>query len=130
MAGLTVVVIKTGPIFDGRAQQQVDRACDDIAGRVAKIGASMVRTNLHAVLKHETPFYRLQVTSRKVAASLHEVTDQGVIYGAWLEGTGSRNFPRTRFRGYATFRRTTQQLDRRAGVIADYTVREYLPGMG
>lgn len=34
-----------------------------------------------------------------------------VIYGPWLEGTSSRN-QTTRFKGYAMFRRTKQQLDK------------------
>lgn len=124
-----ITVELNGPIFDGRAQRQLDLACDDIAQRVTRLGASMVRSNLHKVLRNETPFYRLQVAHRRVAANLWEIHDNNVIYGPWLEGTGSRNFPVTRFRGYATFRRTAQEIDRRAGVIADYTMREYIPGM-
>jgi hypothetical protein len=47
------------------------------------------------------------------------VHDDGVIYGPWLEGTGSRNAPVTRFPGYGSFRRASQQLDREIGGIAD-----------
>lgn len=38
----------------------------------------------------------------------HVITDSGIVYGAWLEGVGSRNFPKTRFKGYSIFRRVTQ----------------------
>ena len=41
-------------------------------------------------------------------SSQHVITDSGIVYGAWLEGVGSRNFPKTRFKGYSIFRRVTQ----------------------
>lgn len=123
-----VTIVRTGPLFDGRAQAQLDRACQDISRRVATIGASMVRSNLHAVLRHETPHYRLQNEARPDPPGW-KVWDRGVVYGPWLEGVGSRNYPVTRFKGYATYRRTTQELDRRAETIADYTLREYMGGM-
>lgn len=120
-------VTLNGPLFDDRAAQQLDRASHEIGRRVATIGASMIRSELHAVLRHETPYYRLQNEAREVPPNW-EIWDQGVIYGPWLEGTGSRNRT-TRFKGYATYRRMTQRIDARAGVIAEYTIREFLPGM-
>ncbi len=43
-----------------------------------------------------------------------DVHDSGIIYGPWLEGVGSRNFPVTRFKGYSMFRKVAQQIDRKA----------------
>ncbi len=43
-----------------------------------------------------------------------EVHDSDIVYGPWLEGVGSRNFPVTRFKGYSTFRKVAQQIDRKA----------------
>ena len=123
-----ITVVKVGPVFDGRAQRQLNNACDAIEERVATLGASMIRTELHAVLRHETPYYRLQNEARKDAPGW-KIWDRGVVYGPWLEGIGSRNFPATRFKGYSTYRRTFQKIDARAGVIADYTMREWIPGM-
>jgi hypothetical protein len=125
---LTVTIVKSGPFFDGRAARQIQNACDAMEQRIATIGASMIRTELHKVLKIETPYYRLQNEAREDPPGW-KIWDRGVIYGPWLEGVGSRNFPVTRFKGYATYRRTFQQIDRRAGVIAQYTIREFLPGM-
>jgi hypothetical protein len=56
------------------------------------------------------------------------VTDSGVIYGPWLEGTGSRNRT-TRFKGYATFRKAAQELDRRAFRIAAAMLDRYVRRM-
>lgn len=125
---MPVIIVKTGPLFDGRAKVQLERACEDIERRVATLGASMVRSNLHTVLKNETPYYRLQNEARPDPPGWM-VWDRSVIYGPWLEGVGSRNYPATRFKGYYTYRRTTQQLDRRAGVMADYIMREWIGGM-
>lgn len=125
---MPVIIVKTGPMFDGRAKVQLERACDDITRRVAVLGASMVRSNLHTVLRNETPYYRLQNEARPDPPGWM-VSDRGVIYGPWLEGVGSRNYPVTRFKGYFTYRRTTQQLDRRAGVMADCIMREWIGGM-
>lgn len=124
-----VVIVRTGPMFDGRARRQTDLACQDISRRVAVLGASMARATMHTTFKNETPYYRLQNEARPDPPGWM-IWDRNVIYGPWLEGIGSRNYPVTRFRGYGIYRRTTQQLDRRAGVIASYTLREYLPGMG
>ena len=44
------------------------------------------------------------------------ITDGGVVYGPWLEGTSSRNST-TRFKGYRSFRRTYQWIQRNAGRI-------------
>ncbi|MGV9803926.1 hypothetical protein ACWDTP_38425, partial [Mycobacterium sp. NPDC003449] len=59
----------------------------------------------------------------------YEVNDGGVVYGPWLEGTGSRNAPVTRFRGYATFRRVKAMIDRRAPGIAQRLLRRYIGRM-
>lgn len=123
MATVTI----SGPMFDGQAQQQLEKASREIAKRVATIGASMIRTELDAVLRKQTPYYRLQNEARADPPGW-EIWDRGVIYGPWLEGTGSRNRT-TRFKGYATYRRTAQRIEKRAGVIAEYTVREFIPGM-
>lgn len=126
---MSVHVIRIGPLFDGRADLKVRQACDEIERRVATVGASMIRSELNSVLRTQTPYYRLQNEAAPDPPGW-KIWDRGVVYGPWLEGVGSRNFPRTRFRGYSTYRRTFQHIDRRAGVIAEYTVREFLPGMG
>ena len=47
-----------------------------------------------------------------------------VIYGAWLEGVSSRN-QTTRFKGYASFRRTEQWLQSRVKPEAKAFVHRY-----
>lgn len=104
-----------GPIFDGRAEAWAKKDVRDMEHHLADVGADYVRGELHRVLRHETPYYRLQVTTTEYP-SRTTINDGGVVYGPWLEGTGSRNRT-TRFKGYATFRRMTALLNSRAESI-------------
>jgi hypothetical protein len=104
-----------GPMLDGRAPGIIAQSCDEMAKDVAELGNVMVRTNLNTVLRTQTPIYRTLIAAKKEASGQWKVWDGGrIVYGPWLEGVGSRNYPKTRFKGYFTFRRTTQQLQRMA----------------
>lgn len=83
----------------------------------------MVQENLHGVIRHPTGYYESQVHAENTT-----ITDGGVIYGPWLEGVGSRNRT-TRFKGYFTFRRTTQSIRAKAGEIAESIIGPYLERM-
>lgn len=123
-----ITVTRSGPVFDGRAERKLAEMRDEIGRRVSRAGASMIRSELSKVLRVETPHYRLMNESQRIPPD-YRIWDSNVIYGNWLEGTGSRNFPKTRFKGYATYRRTFHQIEARAQVIAEYTAAEYVKGM-
>src|SRR5882757_3566885 len=97
-----VSVSENGPLFDGRAEKAVADACDDTEKQIATIGASMIRTQFNTVLRTQTPVYRLKNVAA-VDPPGWKIWDQRMIYGPWLEGTGSRNRT-TRFKGYRTYR--------------------------
>lgn len=61
--------------------------------------------------------------------SMHIIQDTNIVYGPWLDGTGSRNFPRTRFKGYAIFRRTTNDVQARAVDIAMPVIKQWVEAM-
>ena len=109
-----------GPNFNGLGPSIVVRSARDMEEHLAEEGAQMVRTELMQVLRRETPYYRTQITTREMYGR-HVITDGGVVYGPWLEGTSERNRS-TRFKGYATFRRMAQKLDR----DADSILREHV----
>lgn len=116
MADVTV----TGPFFDGRDHAVLDALCDEIAREVADEGRDIVRLNSDTSFKTQTPYYVTQLGTEDAGRFARDVTVGGVIYGPWLEGVGSRNFPRTRFRGYSMFRRAAQYLNAGAAkVIAE-----------
>ena len=67
----------------------------------ADAGANVSRGNYR---RHVRPVFREKNTF---------ITDSGIIYGAWLEGVSSRNAA-SKFKGYASFRRTKTWLDKKA----------------
>lgn len=117
----------SGPVFDGRARLAARGFTEEARHEIAEQGADMVRSQLDHVLRHQTGRYRrsIEVTS---GFGGDVVTDGGIVYGPWLEGTGSRN-QTTRFKGYSTFRKIGQQLERESGRIAERVLPPYLRRM-
>lgn len=116
-----------GALFDGRARAAVPKACDDIEKQVAVQGAAMVRARLNSVLRKQTPIYRFKVKANPEPPGW-AIHDQGMIYGPWLEGTGSRNRT-TRFKGYRTFRIIAQKLNDEAPKTGERVVARWMGGM-
>lgn len=116
-----VTVRLDGKLFDN-PEPAVDDAVRDIEETLADEAADMIRARLKTVLKHPTGRYMrsIQVVQK---GSMAEVNDSGIVYGPWLEGVSSRN-TRSRFKGYATFRRTKQELAQRADTLAEDRVRD------
>jgi len=115
-----------GPVLDGRAPGIMDDITEAVVDDVAEQGFRDIHFTLVRVLKHPTGYYQSQIRNRQLGPTTRVLYDNRVIYGHWLEGTGSRNTPVTRFEGYFTFRRTTQALKRKAPGIAQATVRRHL----
>lgn len=124
MVSLDVRVTRRGPLLDGSAPRHIRRAVDDIEKQVAHYGAQQVDRRLNQVLRKQTPYYRTRIRAVRTGGDW-EVDDSGVIYGPWLEGTGSRN-KTTRFKGYRTFRYVAQMVDRNADQIAERVLRPYV----
>lgn len=118
-------VVRRGRLLDGTAPAHVARACDDIEKQVAQYAGRQVDLRLNQVLRTQTPYYRTRIQVVREAGDW-EVNDGGVIYGHWLEGTGSRNSPVTRFKGYRTFRYVTQLVRGRATQIASRVIAPWV----
>jgi hypothetical protein len=111
-----------GPLFDGRLEHAIAVGLEDGLDDVAQRGVNLVRQRLGGVLRHPTGHYESVIQTERAGAD-RAVTDGGIIYGPWLEGVSERNRT-TRFKGYATFRRTTAELDRQAGAIAERAISD------
>lgn len=111
-----------GPLFDAGAEKIVADAADDAEKGVATIGASMIRSRMAAVFRRETPFYRFANVAAPDPPGWKVWDQDKTVYGFWLEGIGSRNRT-TRFKGYFTYRRITQELRAKAQTIADGYIR-------
>lgn len=116
---------RTGPIRDGRFQRAANQYSDDMGYAVALHAEDLVQQRLRQVLRHPTGYYQSRVGVERGRGGAYVVTDGGVVYGPWLEGTGSRNYPVTRFRGYSTFRRTKPLVDRDANRIGRQLLERY-----
>lgn len=119
----------TGPLFDGTGYRIIDEYINAAQREIADFGRGVVLQELATHLQHPTGYYESQV---KVEAWREPVliTDGGVIYGPWLEGVGSRNAPVTRFKGYASFRRSVGEIRAHVRQIGDQVLQRYLGRLG
>lgn len=123
-----ITIRVSGPIFGGRAQQAAHELTQAIVDRVANAALERVQFNLDGSIKNPTPYYETQINIRGYMTD-RVVNDRGVIYGPWLEGTGSRNAT-TRFKGYASFRKARQDVVGRIQHLAAPIVAAFVHRMG
>jgi len=105
------------------------RASDEIAEKGAEFALTQVKANLRASLQKPTGFYQSRVSIHRMQGD-PVVSDGGVIYGAWLEGVGSRNSPVTRFKGYFAFQRARSAVRAAMPRIAQRVLAPYLRRFG
>lgn len=112
-----------GAFFDHRGEHDLDEYGRAVLDTLSRQGYAIVMTNLNRSIKHPTPYYETQVRIEDRPPWAKSINDRGIIYGPWLEGTSPRNIT-TRFKGYASFRRAGQQLEReKVGLIRWETER-------
>lgn len=113
-----------GPLFSGEAASTIKAFQDEAETTIGDYVVNEIQSELGRVLKNPTGYYRSHiVTDRQSDDSA--VHDSNVVYGPWLEGVGSRN-KSSRFKGYATFRRVSQQISARVGPVAEKILPKYL----
>lgn len=107
---MTTTVHISGPVFDERFGHLVGEFLRDVVADTAQQAYAEWMTNLNTSIRHPTPYYETQVhvEGDEVRKS---VNDRGIVYGPWLEGTGSRNSPVTRFPGYHGLERAVATLE-------------------
>jgi hypothetical protein len=137
----------SGPLFDGRAIEELHRGVDDVRRKLADKGKELARQAFAGQIRDDHGRFLSSITETDTSrtyttASGHKtyslpvdvgsneiaVTTELATYGPWLEGTGSRN-ESTRFKGYHGFRQAAQALDQQAEVLADEAIKPYVEGM-
>lgn len=113
---ITPHISEHGPLFDSRAQRYANEWADDVEQEIAQEAHRRLIGEFHTRFRHPTGYYESHVRAQP-SGSRWQVTDGGVVYGPWLEGTGSRNAS-TRFKGYWNWRRVGQSIERDAPDIA------------
>lgn len=121
------IVSLHGPVFDGRAFAITEVFIKTAERAIAEEGVRMLEARFGKTFKHPTGRYESLVHVRSDPHG-HVITDGGCVYGPWLEGVGSRN-KTTRFKGYANFRKTTQDLQSKANGISAATLNRYIGKM-
>ncbi|MFH9073448.1 hypothetical protein [Streptomyces alboflavus] len=111
----------SGPLFDGRARVAANAYVDHLERQLAEEGLTILRGEMRAVFRNPTGYYE----SRCRVEDGHKITDSRVVYGPWLAGVGSRNFPVTKFRGYDHWIRTRDRLNERKVGIGERLLRRY-----
>lgn len=125
MSDIRIDVHSRGPMFDGRARALANAYVNRLERDLAEEGVTIVREELQKVLQHPTGYYESRITVERGTV----ITDGGVVYGPWLAGVGSRNFPATRFRGYPHWIRARLRLRERKQGIAERLLRRYVGRM-
>jgi hypothetical protein len=118
---LDVSTRASGPMFDGRAVRVLNTYVNHLERRLADDGLNILRGEMHRVFRNPTGYYE----SRCKVVDGHTITDSRVVYGPWLAGIGSRNFPVTKFKGYDHWIVTRAKLNSRKRGIGERLLRRY-----
>jgi len=119
----------SGPIFKD-AKGRVLKGIDDVLDAAIEAGEqhldemlrpspSGVYLGISAKEGGSQGNYRRQVQGKREGSLHAQITDNGCVYGPWLEGESSRNSA-TRFKGYHAFRKTRDWLEAKIHDIANH----------
>jgi hypothetical protein len=128
---MSVDITTKGGLFRGkisagftRLRSSVSSATKEANEDIAQDAYNRVQARLGSVLQNPTGYYQSRITTDVSSGSL-EISDGGVRYGPWLEGTSSRN-DTTRFKGYRTFQIVRQEMQRDAPKKANNVIGRML----
>jgi hypothetical protein len=128
-----VTVTFSGPFFDERRDEIMDRLVHDIQQTVGDEAFVKWETNMEASIRHSGPVYQKfpQVIDRDGERVVNDGWGQtnDLPYGPWLEGVGSRNSPVTRFPGYFSLKRAFEDTTAEAEELAEPVVDEAMEAM-
>ncbi len=121
MPGIVTKVEMKGPLFNPNSQRILRQAASGVIRELVDLGmarlAQTLRPRPAGVYLSVSQARPGQASTGNYRRHLHQwqrelhafIGDGGVVYGPWLEGTSSRN-QSSRFKGYASFRRTAQWM--------------------
>lgn len=125
----------SGPLLEGQGPRILDDYMKANLDLIAKLSEDAVQQELDVVLQNPTGHYRSQITAYRrtgVGRTHYDVVlhDSGVIYGPWLAGTGTRNAPVTRFKGYKHWRKAQQRIEQLAPKVTVGTMKQLVRKLG
>ena len=142
MAEMSTTVTLKGPIFErnlpqlrkatnamvDQLAQMAEQRLDDVLQPRPKPGVYKTTRQAGGIKYASVGTYRSGVAATVVGNSA-VISDGGVEYGPWLEGTSSRN-KTTRFKGYHAFRKTKKWLQREANKKAEHFEKKMVKRLG
>jgi hypothetical protein len=114
-----------GALARGDHESVMDGFGPALAEPVAYQAYAEVHLNLDRSLRNPTPIYETTIQVDRSVPDFRVHDGDRMVYGPWLEGTGSRNAT-TRFKGYWSFRRAVQQVEARVPELVQPVVDVYL----
>ena len=132
MTTASVRIETSGPLFSANAPNIVRRAAQRTVAQLVEIGESkldqMLRPRPAGVFLSVSEARKGQASKGNYRRNLHTVvedlrgviSDGGVVYGPWLE-LGRAG---TRFRGYSSYRRVGQELEKQVPAVARRNVED------
>lgn len=127
-AMITLSVQMKGRLFQGISiDSRLARLITEIKEAVSDYAHYLMLMRLHNVLQNPTGYYESRIMVQRQGEDIF-LTDSGVVYGPWLEGTSSRN-QATRFKGYHSFRITKNEVDQKKAIIAQPLVNRFVSEM-
>lgn len=121
-----------GPIFSAPRRAEVMNSMKaGIKRSVSEYAFRAVTGILASSIRNPTPIYQTHIIIDNRQDDTWQVTDQGLVrYNYWLEGTGSRNFPVTSFKGYHAFQRAYEATLAQVGTLAGVEVGKAVRRLG
>lgn len=109
----------SGPIKSGQIHRHVRDYEKDVAEELGEEAEGTWLNFLDSRIRHQTPYYTTRIATKRIAWNKYKVHDNGIVYGHWLEGTGSKNAPVTIFPGYWSMRDTKADMKVKRKPIAE-----------
>ena len=135
MVTLNIQLTTRGPVLEGKGAEVIEREVGKGIEKLVELGeqrlAMMLRSRPAGVYLSVAEARKGQASQGNYPRNIHGmashlhglITDSEVEYGPWLEGVGSRNAT-TRFKGYHSFRRVGQTLQKDAPAILEQYIKK------
>jgi len=118
-----------GSFLTGNPLPAIDDFITDATWAVGGQGLADWHHKLDQRLQNPTPYYETQLMLERQTPDRVVAHDRGMVYGPWLEGTGSRNRT-TKFKGYKSVRETRQELGRKVPTIVQPYMEQLMRRLG
>lgn len=120
-----MTVAFSGPLFDGRAQKELNLGAEAAERELAVAVRDRVREEIARRARVRTGYYESRVRVDNTTGG-RVVRASGVIYDDWLQRGGWRG---SSFRGYQQWDRAGSDVESRATAVVEQVLKPYIERM-